>query len=813
MVARKVRFRRHHAAGIALFVLVAILATSCREKPTPPVTEEQLRSCPRDDRIWLKAIAEAEAGKRLEALRQLADEVALAHPERWEPLWAAGECVFRTKPPMPSEVSKDLFQRALERAEALNDPVGISRSANRLGVTFFLTRDDAAAEPLYRKALAAAEAVNRDDLKGLAQLNLAGLLQRIGRLAEAMKSMEAASTNLRRSGRTDLARTLSYSRAVMLEQLGQLSEAKRLFEQVYDEATKAGANDDMASYSIALGQLHLLLNDLETARSWFGKVPADHNYADRAALGLGRIALRERRYDEAELQLDRAIAQHGESSPIQLFITFRAEVDLRTGNPAAALARLAPILEQAQQSVNAAWMAPTVYGRALMQEGSAAREAVPYLREAVQAVEERGAGLDPSAEGMTYLRERAEPYVELARALALQDGDRNVGAVLGVVEQAHARSLRQLLREEGRAPLKLAGLESLQGHLAGGEILLDFLIGEDHGVVLAVGHSESRVEIIDGWSELRPLLQRYGAALRRPLVSSEARLDPEVDLRRDIDIGKQLRERLLGGVESMIAIARRIYVVPDQDLALLPFAALPAPNSGSASSPEPLRFLGDDKEIALLPMAGTPATWSSARSPLLLAGDPIPDAQGEFTALPLAATELKDVEAVWMGEPSTRLQGETLLASKLRELDLGRFNTLHFATHAVASSRDPRRCAVILSRGERLGMQEIAALQLGPALIVLSACQTGEGEVIPGEGVVGLSWSFLRAGARGVVASLWSVEDASTTELMVAYHRALKSGSDPIRALSLAQNEISRSRQHPVYWAPFVVIVSPSGTI
>ena len=103
----------------------------------------------------------------------------------------------------------------------------------------------------------------------------------------------------------------------------------------------------------------------------------------------------------------------------------------------------------------------------------------------------------------------------------------------------------------------------------------------------------------------------------------------------------------------------------------------------------------------------------------------------------------------------------------------------------------------------------VAVLSLGPALVVLSACRTGEGEIIPGEGVVGLSWALLRAGARGVVASLWSVEDAATTDLMVAFHRELATRTDPVQALAAAQRQLAEARSHPLYWASFVVILSP----
>ena len=108
-----------------------------------------------------------------------------------------------------------------------------------------------------------------------------------------------------------------------------------------------------------------------------------------------------------------------------------------------------------------------------------------------------------------------------------------------------------------------------------------------------------------------------------------------------------------------------------------------------------------------------------------------------------------------------------------------------------------------------LGFDAIARLKLGPAVVVLSACRSGEGEVIPGQGVVGLGWAFLAAGARELVVSLWSVEDAAAAELMVDFHARLREGDDTLRALSPAQAKLRRERTHPAYWAPFIVVARP----
>jgi CHAT domain-containing protein len=107
----------------------------------------------------------------------------------------------------------------------------------------------------------------------------------------------------------------------------------------------------------------------------------------------------------------------------------------------------------------------------------------------------------------------------------------------------------------------------------------------------------------------------------------------------------------------------------------------------------------------------------------------------------------------------------------------------------------------------------LGRIRLEPSsLVVLSACRTGIGEVVAGEGVIGLGWSFLRAGARGIVVSHWTVEDASAARLMIAFHRRLAAATDPVRALAEAAREIQSlgpEYRHPAHWAPFVIVLRP----
>jgi len=553
------------------------------------------------------------------------------------------------------------------------------------------------------------------------------------------------------------------------------------------------------------------MDDRETAARWYRE--ASETDPDRlavASLGLGSIALRDGNYELALEKLTLAITNEANERRVLNAQRFMAEAHLRLGHLDQAQKELERLIREADEirAEDVAFLARTYYGKSLMLEPGKSAMAIRYFREAVARVESGGMGLD-AMEGIGFLRERSEPYAELASALATEDGRAHADEILDVLENAHARSLRRVLREQTDEIPQSTQLAYLRQNIPHGSLLLDFLIGEDRGTVLAVGHAELKIATLPGWSELREPIRRYRIALRRPLISSEAAQDPERDLRRDIERGKKLRRLLLGPVQDLVDKAERIYIVPDQDLALLPFAALPLEESGSADDARPLRFLGEVVETAVLPMAGVPPKWPAGGGMVLLAGDPLPDPSGEFSALPLAGEELDRLQAIWGDGNWVELERGDLSATKLLELDLDSFDTLHFATHAVASSLDPRRCAVILSGGEKLGMQQISEMSLGPSMVVLSACQTGEGEVIPGEGVVGLSWAFLKAGAKGITASLWNVEDSSTADLMVAFHRNLEAGHDPVRSMAQAQRELSATNAHPAFWAPFIVILRP----
>jgi CHAT domain-containing protein len=148
--------------------------------------------------------------------------------------------------------------------------------------------------------------------------------------------------------------------------------------------------------------------------------------------------------------------------------------------------------------------------------------------------------------------------------------------------------------------------------------------------------------------------------------------------------------------------------------------------------------------------------------------------------------------------------------------DLGQYRFIHFATHGYLDSERPDLSAIVLSLVDQNGKprdgflrtHDIYNLNLPAELVVLSACQTGLGKDIKGEGLVGLTRGFMYAGARAVVVSLWNVNDRATAELMQRFYRGmLRENLTPAAALRNAQAELARQPQwhSPYYWAAFTI--------
>ena len=172
----------------------------------------------------------------------------------------------------------------------------------------------------------------------------------------------------------------------------------------------------------------------------------------------------------------------------------------------------------------------------------------------------------------------------------------------------------------------------------------------------------------------------------------------------------------------------------------------------------------------------------------------------------------KIVDVAPKGESKTALEFDASRETALSR-ELSEYRIVHFATHAVVNFEHPELSGMVFSLVDRRGqprdgyvrLHDIYNLNLPADLVVLSACQTGVGKEIKGEGLIALTRGFMYAGAERVVASLWKVDDVATADLMAEFYKQIfANGQRPARALRAAQLKLAKKRS-PADWAGFVL--------
>lgn len=148
----------------------------------------------------------------------------------------------------------------------------------------------------------------------------------------------------------------------------------------------------------------------------------------------------------------------------------------------------------------------------------------------------------------------------------------------------------------------------------------------------------------------------------------------------------------------------------------------------------------------------------------------------------------------------------------VQSLEMKKYDYVHFATHGHADKDEPQFCGLLFSDSDKdvlLHTFEIFDLRLDATLVTASACVSGVGKHVRGEGVLGLTRAFFYAGTPSVCISLWCVADESTSDLMLKFYRYLVEGQlDKAEALRQAKLKMIREGRwdHPYFWAPFVLV-------
>ena len=233
-------------------------------------------------------------------------------------------------------------------------------------------------------------------------------------------------------------------------------------------------------------------------------------------------------------------------------------------------------------------------------------------------------------------------------------------------------------------------------------------------------------------------------------------------------------------------------------------------------------FTADDEraKISKVKMAKAGSTETAARGIVhedaKSSGDQKMSGGLKIPRLPFTHQEADQIFALAPKASSFRATDFKASRATVTDPELGNYRYLHFATHGLLDSEKPGLSSLVLSMLDEQGQpqdgffraHELYNLKLPAELVVLSACQTGLGKEIKGEGLVGLTRGFMYAGAARVIVSLWSVNDKATAELMTKlYQSMLQKGESPAAALRSAQVAMWKQKQWnaPYYWAAFTL--------
>ncbi len=754
------------------------------------------------------------------------------------------------------------LQRSLSLSQAGGDTAGLARANNALGYVYYRLYYYDSAERHLAQALAQFESIG--DRSGMA-----AVLNNIGRnhisqssapeykaraldyyrrsveLGEASGNQEATAGALNNLGNLYNMGSLADCRPTIHQAIGYYERALAIYEALGRRRRIGVVLGNLARAYLVLGDRRIAVEFAERAVAVLSRVEADDDLWE-AYLDLGQAYWWEaysnlgqayqakpgvpnefvpvrRVFDEAigivermrrnadgdELTLQRYL--RGQTSP------YLAQVDLlfSNGSTSAALA----YAERAKARVLL-----DMLQRVRLADAAAASEQTQHLND------------DLTALNSELARESRKPQPDAPRLAGLRDRLQQVRQALLDVHAQMADTLPESegLRREVQ-PITLAEASALlpDEHSA----LLEYVVLDAwlYLFVLTRGVPEHALPGQGPAATTEPQVMLKGYVTEVTSVDDlRARI---ADFRRRLAArdnnyraaARELYDLLLRPARTELQGKRSLVIVPDTWLWDLPFQALLDEDgrhlieTAAISYAPSLTALREMRKARPEAAASAPAAALLALGNPALAPDTITRAQHRYRDARLGPLPEAEQEVVAIGKLYGGLRSRVYTGARAREQLLkevaGRFEILHLATHAIVNDEDPMYSALVLAQTGKqrdedglLEAWEIMQLRLHARLVVLSACETARGQVGAGEGMMGLSWAFLMAGVPAIVVSQWPVESASTTALMIEFHRQLLargrarvSKAEALRraALKLLQRDHTL---HPFYWAAFVVI-------
>jgi CHAT domain-containing protein/uncharacterized protein HemY len=370
-------------------------------------------------------------------------------------------------------------------------------------------------------------------------------------------------------------------------------------------------------------------------------------------------------------------------------------------------------------------------------------------------------------------------------------------------------------------------------------VLLQYSLGNDRSYLWLVTKDSISSYELPPRATIEAAVNNYRSNLTNP----EYKINTADD--RDETLSRILIQPVVSQLEN-----KRLLIVADGALQYLPFSALPVKDKNNQLVPLLLQH-----EIVTSPSTSTLAVLrretqnrQPASKTLAILADPVFNTDDsrlqtranqnggtneESLSSNNLARSIQDIGATLDRLPGTRVEAQDILKlvpadrtfqafdfdanlSQATNPELAKYRIIHFATHGILNSQNPELSGIVLSlinpQGETengfLQLEKIYNLNLPAELVVLSACETGLGKEIKGEGIVGLTRGFMYAGTPRVVVSLWSVADEATAELMTKFYQGmLQQDLTPAAALRQAQIALWQEKKWdaPFFWAAFTL--------
>ena len=586
--------------------------------------------------------------------------------------------------------------------------------------------------------------------------------------------------------------------------MGDFGRSLPLLDEAGKKARELDALDDQILWLHNIGLVYYQMDQLPAAEEYYKRslALAQKNETPEtiidALTGLAFVSVQEGHLLEAQRYGDDALkmahARNDRASELYPLLV-RGQVAAARGDSMQAEEIYRNVANDPKSDLSLRWQAQNDLAK-LYEHDHRWAEAEKQYHEALATIEQSRSSLQHEEFKLPFLANAAHLYDDYIRFLVEQREDQRA---LQLADYSRARTLAEGLGFlSGTSSADAPALDAQQIARQAHATILFYWLGRERSYLWAITAKETTRFPLPPAAEIDAAVQRY----RRALTGWQDVLNTG-----NAD-GTHLYEVLVGPARNLIAPNSRVILMTDGSLDNLNFETLLAPESK-------LHYWIEDATVmsasSLRVLAASQTFQQHGAGKLLLIGAALP-ASPDFAPLPDAEREMENVGNHFVAAVRQTYTHAQATPAAYLESDPEQFSYIHFVAHATGSKVSPLDSAIVLSRSSaeqdsfKLYARDIKQHTLHANLVTISSCNGAGAEAYSGEGLVGLSWAFLRAGAHNVIGALWEVNDTSTATLMGHLYDELKRGQTPDAALRTAKLSLLHSSgvvRKPFYWAPF----------